>query len=110
MKHSMLVRTVLAMTVISVATLSVGSLTKAVQPGTKSSIESIETPAAVDDLESQSAAKDPTACPAIDSQVAEAEEDEGPKCHGILTCTFRMVDHIVSLPFRMLGIAFDITI
>lgn len=40
----------------------------------------------------------------------QAEEDEGPVCHGILTCTFRGLGWVLAIPFRLIGAAFEIII
>ena len=41
--------------------------------------------------------------------VIEGEED-GPACHGVLTCTFYVGGHIIALPFRFLNWVFRIAI
>ncbi|MCP5042352.1 MAG: hypothetical protein GY944_15105 [bacterium] len=45
-----------------------------------------------------------------EDEAEEPEEDEGPVCHGILTCTFWGVGQVLAVPFRLLRGALDILI
>ena len=38
------------------------------------------------------------------------EDDDGPACHGIVTCTFFVGGQIIALPFRLLNAVFKIVI
>ncbi len=45
-----------------------------------------------------------------DGDLDEQAEEEGPVCHGILTCTFRGVGWILAIPFRLIGVALEVII
>lgn len=47
-------------------------------------------------------------CTPIESSVED--EDDGPACHGILTCTFFVGGQVIALPFRLLNGLFRIII
>lgn len=51
-------------------------------------------------------------CAAIDTEHDAGADKDGkpPACHGILTCTFFVVGHVIALPFRALGAVFRIVI
>lgn len=47
-------------------------------------------------------------CAPIESAVEDTED--GPACHGILTCTFFVGGHVIALPFRLLNWVFRIVV
>ncbi len=51
-------------------------------------------------------------CPPVDGEegVGETEEDDGPVCHGILTCTFWGIGQVLAVPFKLIGGALRIII
>ncbi|HIF96226.1 MAG: hypothetical protein ABGX04_14775 [Myxococcales bacterium] len=52
-------------------------------------------------------------CTPIDPDAShedDFEDDDGPACHGIVTCTFFVGGQIIALPFRLLNAVFKIVI
>ena len=49
---------------------------------------------------------DNLACEKIVEEVIVTTERD--RCHGVLSCTFTIVGEVISLPFRIVGAAFDV--
>ena len=53
-------------------------------------------------------------CAPVDPDVshddAYHEDDNGPECHGIVTCTFFVGGQVIALPFRLFNAVFKIVI
>lgn len=45
-----------------------------------------------------------------EEQQVEEEQDDGPVCHGVVTCTFYATGQVLKVPFRILGGLIDFLI
>lgn len=43
-------------------------------------------------------------------EVQEEEQEEGPVCHGVVTCTFYATGQVLKIPFRIIGGLIDFLI
>ena len=64
-------------------------------------IEVVHSPDSAEDAQATNGNGKGSACGTLEEQAEDV--DEGPACHGILTCTFYVGSHILALPFRLLS-------
>ncbi len=102
------VRLFVSLLVIAVFTLPVGRAPLASEATSTPSTESVDGRDLAEDTETANGSGEGAVCETIEQQAEDA--DEGPACHGILTCTFYVARHLIVLPFRLLRGALDIII
>ncbi len=84
------------------------SLAFETEPGPTAEVSIGEEPAAEAEAESTGSTAEADACPPAEQELEQQEE--GPACHGVLTCSLYVVGKVLVLPFRLLQGAFDIII
>ncbi len=78
------------------------------EPGPMAEVLIGDEPATEAEAASTGSAAEADACPPAEQELEQQEE--GPACHGVLTCTFFVVGKLLVLPFRLLQGAFEIII
>ncbi len=84
--------------VLALCALPVTAATEVVEETSGTPVEAAQSPDSAEDTAVSDGGEQRSAC---EEQGEEVED--GPACHGILTCTFYVAGKILVFPFRLLG-------